>query len=75
LDLVGEAPRAKEQELIIEVAYCERCGHDSPWRVARQANRGLPGCPVCGSARVSLSEREETPAEVEPILEGLAEKM
>jgi predicted RNA-binding Zn-ribbon protein involved in translation (DUF1610 family) len=47
--------------MIIEVAYCENCGNESPWRTARQAKKGLPGCPTCGSGRVSRCERKETP--------------
>ena len=57
--------------MIIEVALCERCGHDSLWQVAKRAYRGLPGCPVCGSHFVSRCERPETPEETARLLEAL----
>jgi NAD-dependent SIR2 family protein deacetylase len=57
--------------MIIEVAYCEDCEKDSPWRVARQANKGLPECPLCGSSRVSRCNRKETPEEIQRLLEIL----
>jgi hypothetical protein len=34
--------------MIIEVAYCEDCGNDSPWRAAPEANNGSPGCRSVG---------------------------
>jgi transcription elongation factor Elf1 len=61
----------ENKRMIIEVAYCERCGQDTPWRIARQAYRGLPGCPLCGSAQVSRCMREETPEERARTLENL----
>ena len=60
--------------MIIEVALCERCGGDSPWRVASRAYRGLPGCTTCGSANVSRCEREQTPDEVERLGAALRER-
>lgn len=61
--------------MIIEVGYCERCGSDTPWRIARQAWRGLPGCPMCGSARVSRCERGETPEETKWLVDILRGKI
>ena len=60
--------------MTIEVAYCERCGSDSPWRIARQANRGRPGCPSCGSGRVSRCEREETQQEIDRLIQAMKER-
>lgn len=57
--------------MIIEVGLCERCGTDTPWRIARQAWRGLPGCPLCGSARVSRCEREASPEETKRVVDNL----
>lgn len=57
--------------MIIEVGYCERCGTDTPWRIARQAYRGLPGCPLCGSWRVSRCERAQTPEETTRVIDNL----
>lgn len=57
--------------MIIEVALCERCGHDSLWHFAKRAHHGLPGCPGCGSRFVSRCEREETSAERERLNETL----
>jgi len=57
--------------VLIEVAYCEDCQNDEPWRIARQANKGLPGCSLCGSSRVSRCERKETPEEIRRLLEIL----
>ena len=59
---------------IIEVALCERCGHDSLWHIAKRAYRGLPGCPGCGSQFVSRCEREETQAEIERRIRSLEER-
>lgn len=56
--------------MTIEVALCERCGADSPWWSASRANHGLPGCPTCGSARVSRCERELTDEERERLLQN-----
>jgi len=58
------------QKLLIEVALCERCGDDRPWRLAGQA-RPFAICQRCGSADVSRCEREQTPAELASIIETL----
>lgn len=60
--------------MIIEVAYCERCGSDSLWRIASRARHGLAGCPTCGSAAVSRCEREQTPEETSRLNEALRER-
>lgn len=60
--------------MTIEVALCERCGSDSPWRIARQAHRGRPGCPTCGSEQISRAEREQTPAEIERLEQSFRER-
>lgn len=60
--------------MTIEVALCERCGSDSPWHIARQAHRGRPGCPSCGSEYVSRAAREQTPQEIERLMQSLRER-
>jgi hypothetical protein len=50
------------QTVVIEVAFCERCGGESLWRLACRA--GIPICQKCGSADVSRCERPETKEEV-----------
>jgi hypothetical protein len=39
--------------MIIEIAYCEDCGTDWRRQTAQRARKGLPRCPLCGSARLS----------------------
>jgi len=58
--------------MTIEVAYCERCGRETLWTIARRA--GLELCQYCGSADISRCEREETPAELERIRQNLAKR-
>jgi ABC-type ATPase with predicted acetyltransferase domain len=56
--------------MIIQVWLCEDCGQDS--RVPTRAQ--LPACASCGSTRVSVCERQETPAEIRRLVEILEER-
>jgi hypothetical protein len=56
--------------VIIEVVLCEDCGQDA--RVPRRPQ--LPACTMCGSTRVSLCEREETPDEISRLMKALNER-
>jgi predicted RNA-binding Zn-ribbon protein involved in translation (DUF1610 family) len=53
--------------MIIEVLLCEDCGQDA--RIQRRAQ--LPACSMCGSRRVSRCEREQTPQEIQRVMETL----
>jgi hypothetical protein len=55
--------------MIIEVLLCEDCGQDA--RVPRRPQ--LPACSMCGSTRVSVCERAETPEEISRLIQALRE--